>query len=479
MKVLLVNAPFSFDDTHIQGAKAGARWAHRSPKGFIPFPFFLAYAAAVLKKTGHETGVIDAVAEGLGRKEFIDRVKKYTPELVFLECSTPSIETDLKFLEEIKKNTNVITVLGGSHATALAESLLRGNSFIDFILKNEYDFTAAKLASTIEKGLSPEEVEGLCRRENNEITISKETPFVENLDELPYPARELFPMECYNEGLCDKPNTTIMSSRGCPYGCIFCLWPQSFYGTKKYRVRTPSLVVDEIEMLLKKYNPKELYFDDDTFTVNKERVIEIANGIKRRGLKFKWDCLGHVGNMDRELLTAMKEAGCCRIRYGVETGSDKILKNINKPITRRQIKDVFELTKDAGIARHATVTFGLPGDTKKTLNETIKFVLELDPETVQFSIAAPFPGTKFFKLAEEKGWFRTKDFSRFDGHSYSVLDLDEVKAWDIENAYREANGAWAVHRRRRGDNPAGRNIKEFLKHPFRAIKFLIYYLKYN
>jgi radical SAM superfamily enzyme YgiQ (UPF0313 family) len=137
------------------------------------------------------------------------------------------------------------------------------------------------------------------------------------------------------------------------------------------------------------------------------------------------------------------------------------------------------MTKEVRIARHATVTFGLPGETDETMTETIKFVLELDPETVQFSIAAPFPGTKFFKLAEQNHWLRTMDWSKYDGHSNSVLDMDSVKAADIEAAYREANGVWAVHRRRRGDNPWQRNIAEVIKHPFRAIKFLKYYLKYR
>jgi len=479
MRVLLLNAPFDFVERHTQGAKAGARWAHRAPQGFVPFPFFLAYAAGVLKKSGQDIGVIDAIAQKLNRSEFLRRVEAYNPALVFMECSTPSITVDLKYMEVIKKNTDAITVLAGSHATTMAESILKKNSFIDFILKNEYDFTLNELVARLEKGARPEEVKGLCWRENNQAICSKETPYVENLDTLPLPARDLFPMPSYNEELCDKPNVTIMSSRGCPYKCIFCLWPQTFYGTRRYRFRTTSLVIDEIEMLLKDYSPREIYFDDDTFTVNRNRVLEISNEIRRRGLKFKWDCLGHVGNMDGELLYAMKEAGCNRIRYGVETGSDSILKNINKSITHSQIKKVFSLTKEAGISRHATVSFGLPGETKETMKETIRFILELDPETVQFSVAIPFPGTKFFEVAKERGWLKTEDFSRFDGHSSSVLDLEEIKAGDIEAAYREANGVWAIHRRRRGDNSWWRNLKQFIAHPFRAVKFLRYYLRYS
>lgn len=479
MKVLLLNAPFEFEGASIQGAKAGARWAHRSPKGFIPFPFFLAYAAAVLKGNNYRVNVIDAIAEGLDGREFLNRITGYRPDVVFMECSTPSIDVDLKFLKMIKEQTQAYTILAGSHATICAESILGENRFVDFILKNEYDFTLKELVGGLENGLNPAEIKGLCWRENGGVICSRENPYVEDLDRLPFPARELFPMSCYNEALCERPNVSIMSSRGCPYNCIFCLWPQTFYGTRRYRFRTSSLVVDEIEILLRDYRPREIYFDDDTFTVNRERVMELSREIKRRGLCFKWDCLGHIGNMDEEMLYAMKDAGCNRIRYGVESGNSMILENINKSTTPDRIREVFCLTKQVGILRHATVTFGLPGETKETLQETIRFILELNPDTVQFSIAVPFPGTRFFKMAEERGWLKTKDWSKFDGHSFSVLDMEGVKAEDIAYAYTSANAVWAVHRRRRGDNPWWRNLFEFARHPLRAIRFLRYYLKYR
>lgn len=478
MKVLLLNSPFDFGRPAGQSAKAGARWAHRLSGNFVPFPFFLAYAAGVLKKHGHEVKVIDGIAENIDKGEVLKRLKFYKPELVFMEGSTPSIDSDLKYMALIKENCDVITVLGGSHATALAEDLLKENSCLDYILMNEYDFTLEELASALDKKITPGKIKGLCRREMGGVICSNEAPYVENLDDLPWPARELFPMSAYNEGLCERPNAPLMSSRGCPYNCIFCLWPQSFYGTRRYRFRSTSLVADEIEMLLKTYKPREIYFDDDTFTIHRDRVLEICREIKRRNLKFEWDCLGQVINMDRDLLAAMKEAGCNRIRYGVETGNDDILKRINKPITSSRIKEIFNLTKENGIRTHATVAFGLPGETNETMRETIKFILEINPDTVQFSMATPFPGTKFFELAKEKGWLRNADWPEFDGHTSAVLNLDDVKAEEIENAYKEAQAVWAIHRRRRGDNPWWVNLKELVRHPLKAIKFLRYYKKY-
>ncbi|MGC8976612.1 MAG: B12-binding domain-containing radical SAM protein, partial [Candidatus Ratteibacteria bacterium] len=223
-------------------------------------------------------------------------------------------------------------------------------------------------------------------------------------------------------------------SRGCPYKCTFCSWPQMLYDGK-IRFRSPEKIVEEIELLIKKYGIKEIFFDDDTFTCNKNWVIKICKLIIEREIKILWSCNGRVDNVDDEMLKIMKKSGCRMIKYGVESASQKTLDLIRKDYTIEEIKNAFKLTKKNKILIHATAMIGFPWETKNDMKETIKFIKKLSPDTCQFSIPIPYPGTKIFEYAEKENLlvfgrkWENYDMSKPLLKNYNLKPEEIVKIW--------------------------------------------------
>ncbi|MFZ3060703.1 MAG: radical SAM protein [Candidatus Methanoperedens sp.] len=436
MKTFIINPPTDI------GFERSGRWPSKSTGGAFQEPLFLAYAAAVLEKNKLDVELIDC------RPNYIDinTLKKMITDnvgLIVLQTSTPSIESDIKTAEDLKQEFPEAKIaLVGPHPTIFDQEILQSNAAIDYIARGEYDYTLKDLAFSIESNQDAMNIEGITLRKGTEIIRTKDRPLIQNLDELPFPARHFLPIEEYYEPLfIGKPTIRLISSRGCPFNCTFCLWPQTMYG-RKVRTRSPKNVVDEIQYLFNEYKIKEYYFDDDTFTVSKKHVESICEEIKKRQIDIPFDCLGRVDMVSKEMLEKMADAGCITIRYGVESSSQDILNMANKKITIEQIKNAFEMTKKVGIQTHATVMFGLPGETKDTINKTIKFILELDPDYVQFAIATPYPGTEFYNLAKSKGWLIAKDWQEYDPIANSVVQYPDLDKTEIENAIHDAYKAF-------------------------------------
>jgi len=199
-----------------------------------------------------------------------------------------------------------------------------------------------------------------------------------------------------------------------------------------YRARSAENVVDEMAYCVDKYQPGEIFFDDDTFTIGKKRVLEICSEIERRGLDVLWTCMGRVDTVDAEVLGRMRRAGCRKIKFGVETGSREVMERIRKRIDLERVPEVFRATRDAGIEVHGTFMVGLPGETRETVRETIELACSLPMDTVQFSIATPFPGTEFFAECERNGWLVTRDWSHYDGRFGSVVSYPQLGKTEIE-----------------------------------------------
>lgn len=483
IKTFLGNAPWR--EKGRIGMRAGARWPATLPvkKGektphYRPFPFFLAYATAVLEKENKEVLLVDAVTSGLDIEEFIQKIKESNSNLVVLETSTPSINNDLNIANKIKQETNALIALCGPHATTFSNQLLKENDFLDFIFIGEYEFILKNLVNALEKNTHLKEVKGLVFRENNEIINTGRPLLLMDINKLPWPARHLLPMEKYSDCFIELPEPSLQmwASRGCPYSCIYCVGPPVIYGGHTYRVRDPKDVVDEVEAMVKEYDFKSFFFDDDTFDIGKERILKICEEIKKRNLNLPWIAMARVDTCDYEMLKAMKDAGLFAIKFGVESGNQQLVDNAHKNLDLKKVKDTVAIVKQLGIKVHLTFMFGLPGETKETVEQTIKFALELDPDSVQFSITTPFPGTDYYKMLNEKGYILTKDWSDYDGAKSAVMRTEHMTKKDLEEALNKANKIWKRHRLMK-NLKQWKYIKRGLFHPFFGIKRVIEELK--
>ncbi|MDO8602987.1 MAG: radical SAM protein [Candidatus Omnitrophota bacterium] len=452
MKIVLANLPWnSFGKV---GVRAGSRWPHlkgRTEKHYLPFPFFLAYTAALLKENDFDVKLIDAIAEKRSYKGFLGDIKKLKPRILICETSTVTLEHDIKFLEKIKKEVSgIFFVICGPDINIRQPAFLEKYRFIDAVLAGEYEFTVLDLVRCIRENKELNNTPGIIYRDSNNVKVNPFRPLI-NLDKLPWPLRKGLPMGMYNDTPGDMPipSAQMLASRGCPYRCKFCLWPQVMYQSNSYRARDIIDVVDEMEYLIKEMHFKSIYFDDDTFNVGKGRMLKLCDEIKKRKLDIPWAIMARADLMDREILEKMRETGLFAVKYGVESASQELLDNINKNMDIKKTEEIIRLTKKLGIKTHLTFTFGLPGETKETIRKTIDFALRLDPATIQFSIATPFPGTSFYEEMMAKGHIISENWTEYDGNHKSVIGLPDTTKKDLEFAIRSAYKEWAVHCSRR------------------------------
>ena len=438
MKVLLVNMPW-IDNEEFYGLRAGSRWPHLRMKKehlpYYPFPFWLAYAAAVLKEAGHAVVLKDCIAEGMAKEEFMDWVKKLSPDAAVLETATASIYNDLELTKRIQEETGTATILCGPHVTALPRNALE-NEFVDYVLIGEYEYALKNLVNALGAGKDTKGLKGVCSRDGSKIIINARAPLIEDLNEMPYPLRDSLPMKKYIDPFCKhSPNAQMISSRGCPNQCIFCLEPV-VYGKRNYRMRSAENVVDEMEYLIEGYKVKEIYFDDSSFSVNRTRVDKICQEIMSRGIDIYWSCMAD-SKLRKDTLKKMNSAGCTALKFGVETADMQILKNVHKPFSSQDAKAVVKNCKDVGIETHATFVFGLPGETQETIEETMEFAFELGTDTAQFSSVIPFPGTELFEIAKKNNWLVTKDWSMYDGQNV-IIEYPGLKGDEVARAVHRA-----------------------------------------
>jgi len=438
MKVLVTNPPWPGPG---YGARSDVRWPHKRKDKYLEYPIYLSYAVAVLEKSGFEVGFIDGIAEELSISDFVEAVKKTGADMVIIECSTPSIRYDLLTAEKLKGEiSDVFVVLVGSHPTFFHKRILMENEFVDVICRGEFDLTVRDIAVALSNGGQLSEIKGISYRDGNGVHVNEERPLLNNLDGLPFPARHIVKMEPYLAGICTgNMPTTMVSSRGCPYKCVYCLWPRTLYG-RVFRARSPENVVDEIEQLVNEYHVDEIYFDDDCLTLNKKRLLKICELIKKRNIKVKWICQCRVDSVDEEMLKEMKEAGCHYMEFGVESGSQEMLTAMKKGATLEAARNAFALCKKIGLKTQAYFLFGVPGENNETFRQTVEFAKELAPDSAQFAIAIPHPGTELYQVCEEKGWLKYDSWDDFSAGN-SLIETEELSREDTEKfrleAYRE------------------------------------------
>ncbi len=421
MRTLLLNPP-SFEK--FDGG-AGSRWPARREITSYWYPVWLAYPAGLIK----DSRLLDAGPHGVTPEETIRIAGDY--EFLVLFTSTPGFENDVRLSEMIKAaNPSIKIAFVGPSVTILPEATLNASTAIDFVARKEFDYAVAEFAD----GKDLSEILGVSYIRDGQVVHNPDRPPITDLDSIPFVVdvykRDL-DITKYNVPFLRHPYVAFYTGRGCPAHCSFCLWPQTFSG-HKWRTRGTDNVIAEVKRTFELFpNAKEIFFDDDTFSWGKARVLELC--AKLKPLNKTWSCTCRV-QADYETLKAMKEAGCRLLVVGFESGDPTILENIRKGATVEQARAFMKLCKSLGITVHGDFIIGLPGETKETIRKTMQFAEELDSETIQVSMAQPYPGTEFNNYLERHGYLTDDEVSDEMGHQLPNFQYPGLSRQDIVEA---------------------------------------------
>lgn len=397
-KILLINPPLFKSEIYVRGAAATA--------GLNP-PLGLAYLAASLQQAGHECTIYDGVAQPSSLEETCRKAQQY--DIVGITVVTAYFKRVKELILAIRSQCSPCPVImvGGPHVTAESSDLLQAGA--DFGIIGEGELTSVELVKWIEDGKNAEtlsDIRGIAYvGSDGEIVRTQKRPLIQNLDEIPYPARDLLPMHLYStspaRGLV-APSHALLISRGCPGVCSFC--DNNSFG-HKIRYHSPERIVDEMFLLRDKYGANHIQFFDDNFTTNKDMALTVCEMLISRGFNRCFSIQSRADCIDAEILAALKRAGCGYVSYGFESGTQRVLDHICKNETIEQMYNAVKLTKEAGIKVRGFFIFGFPSETMEEMKQTLNFAKELDIDMASFTLLCPFPGTLDYKRAKASGTF--------------------------------------------------------------------------
>jgi radical SAM superfamily enzyme YgiQ (UPF0313 family) len=392
----------------------------------------LCYLAASLKRAGHQAPVLDCEAQGLNLAKIREIIRRERPDLIGITATSPEMHNAAAIAAGLKSAFSIPIVLGGVHATIFKQEVLADHDCFDFAVMGEGEETIVELLESISAPEKYAGIQGLIYRQEGRILQNPLRPLLQDLDELPFPDRSAMPPRLYFRSvpkLGHRVTAAFMSSRGCPCRCTYCAI-EHIPGWRRVRFRSAVNVVDEIEYLVRRLNIPHISFNDDILTLNKERVYEICREIHRRRLCFTWEGLSRADCVDLPLLQAMRDAGFVRISYGIESGNPEILRSTGKNETLEQISHAFRLTREAGIVARGSIIIGLPYESRRTVEESFRFVNNLEGiDQVVINILQPYPGTKVREMIlKGEGGSRiiSQDLSelrRFGNAAVEVNDL--------------------------------------------------------
>ena len=416
--------------------------SQRSPavikSGVIYYPIWLAYATGVLEKSGFTVRLVDAPARGFSLAYILQEVAEYKPALVVLDTSTPSIENDLLVAESIRsENPETIIALVGPHVTALPEETLNSCAAINVIARGEYDYTLKDLAECVADHQDYSSVEGISYRVNDgSIVHNPQRPFIKDLDEIPFVSevyRRHLVIEDYFYSITRYPEVAIVTARGCPYTCSYCLWPQTITG-HGYRKRSIENVADEFEYISREIpEVKEVFLEDDTLTVDQKRSISLSRELILRGNRLPFTANSRA-DVSYETLKHLKEAGLRLVCVGFESGDQEILDNIHKKISIEKFFQFRAAARKAKVLVHGCFMAGNPGETQQSLEKTLKLAKDLNPNTVQFFPIMVYPGTEAYDWAYQNhrlGSNHYPDWLTPEGLHNSVISHPNLSSQDI------------------------------------------------
>jgi len=429
MKTLLLNPP-SFEN--FDGG-ASSRWpATREIRSFW-YPVWLAYPAGMIP----DGKLVDAPPHDITVEQTIEMARDF--EFLVLFTSTPGFASDVRLAGMMKEtNPNLKIAFVGPHVTTLSEESLRASKAIDFICRKEFDYSVTEFAT----GKPLDEIAGISYLKNGSVVHNPDREQLQDLDSLPF-AVDIYKRDLditrYNVPFLLHPFLSFYTERGCPALCTFCLWPQTLSG-HPWRVRSSENVAEEVRHALAYYpNLKEIFFDDDTFNIRAARVKDLC--AKLKPLNFTWSCTSRV-TVEYETLKAMKEAGCRLLIVGYESGDPQILKNIKKGATIEQALEFTKNCKKLGLVIHGDFIIGLPGETPETIRRTIDFAKRLDCETIQVSIAHPYPGTEFYDQVVRQGQLTAAAMTDEQGHQLPNIAYTSLSSTDMLEAVEQFYGEY-------------------------------------
>lgn len=389
--------------------------------GDVVFPVFMPYLASAIKKHGWRLSIVDGQAVQLDLSGTLESVENERPDFIVSLVSLPSIYGDLDLLDQIKKRLpDSVVVVVGTVVKTLADEILNKHS-VDFLINAEYPFYSKPVINLVlawQAGTLPTEKVVSTTYCVQHTYLNASTQNGESLDDLDVEIYREFPMDRYQYWFSGVRGEQvnyfpILSSKGCPFPCIYCPYPLGFGKTISYK--SPGKLVDEMEFLRNEFGIKAFLFRDQVFTANRRRVEEICDLILARGLNVEWLFETRIDRITKDLLEKVRGAGCNRIHYGLETGDESFLQSIGKPgVEKKAVIEAFRNTKALGIRTVAHVIIGLPGETRKTLKNTYKFLGQLDPDNASWNMATPYPGTKLFDMAKENNFILTSDWTKYN-----------------------------------------------------------------
>ncbi len=404
-------------------------------------PLGLASIAAVLEQAGYKVRIIDSPTLEIEEDEWLQEVKSWSPDVVGLSLLTPLAPRGYRAIRRLKEEMpDVPVIVGGPHPSFMYEEAISNGA--DIVVRGEGEITTLEVVKTLEaRGLDREylkKINGIAFRSNGKITLTPPRPPIRNLDELPWPARHLLPMEKYT--LFGKPIRVahVMASRGCPYGCIYCT--TSYFWGRMVRFRSARNVADEIEYLVDKYNVKYIAFADDELAINKRFIREFVREMKERGLDLPFACGARVDHVNKEFMKFLFDNNCVTLYFGVESASQRTLDKIGKRITVEQIMKAFQWKKELRGFAVGSFILGFPWETIDDMKKTVEFAIKLDPDYAQFTALTPYPGTPLFEYAKKHGLIEDWNWEHYTtirpvmrGFNFTRDDLGRM----IKYAYRK------------------------------------------
>ena len=414
-KTLLINPPFELEDESVGKTKSIKKVLNIVP------PLGIAYIAAVLEKMGIGTRIIDC-AIGISFDDLYKRILEESPDIIGITSTTPAFVKTKRLASFIREQLPATKILiGGAQLTALPFETMKTGLF-DIGVIGEGELTVERLFKNYKNKRfeSLDRVRGIIYKDETGIHQNEDQDFINDLDSIPMPARHLLPHPGFyrpTPASCRRvPYAVIMTSRGCPSQCTFC--DRKIFGMR-CRMRSVSNIFQEIEKVVADYGVKEIRFFDDTFTLNKKRVYEICDEFEKRGLKLSWTCLTKAACVDGPLLKRMKKAGCWQVLYGFESGDDRMLKLLKKGNTVQMNKKATRLTKEAGLEVRGDFIVGTPGETWESLENTVRFAIDMKLDYAHFNKFIPFPGTELYKKLTDEG-------HAFDFSKSTILDHKQI-----------------------------------------------------
>ncbi len=494
--ILFVNPPAPDGGIWIRSQH---RVGRRSREGMVWPQVSLAQLAALFPDKRVE--VVDAIALRMDWATFERLLEEKRPRYYVTQVTAPTLRNDM-YGTFLARSLGATTIAFGTHVTPIPRETMRAFPTLDFALRGEPELTLRELVDTLDSlaagaplpegwpWVEPDvrarlvrlfadadpdwrpawatepliresalaAIRGLVWRNGDGIVVNPDRPFIRHLDDLPLPRHDLLPLKKYRAPLVGGPYAFIVTSRGCPGGCRFCIKHVS-YG-QSVRLRSPENILAELELLVG-LGVRHIHMYADLFTVSREQVMGLCEGILERGLRIRWTCNSRVDFVDPEMLRTMARAGCWMISWGIESGSEEVLRRAGKGIRLEQVEQALRWAKEAGIRNWGYFIIGLPGETEETIQQTIRLALRLPLDLALFHIAAPYPGSPLFFEVVEKGWFRPGvRWEQVDMDRSTVLDYPHLRAEELERWARRAFRAWALR-----PGPALTYLKMLLSSP--------------